>query len=251
VELVEGRVARWTNRVIGGPDAEQTDPERRPEMREDASGRGPVVRLDGHDDFLRLALPVGGKTALTLAAVTRTWEYQRASPNRDCGDAIGRELNCSGTDQSLLCWTEEGNAFTEQGIFFGIGQHEATFRFGTGDAYPHYKTPFVLEHPNDDRFVFALALLNGQERSLFINGAVPRGRARYDSDELIELRTRAQGEAVRAEPVAWIGKGRFEAPTSFWAGELLELFVYDASLDEGERGSLEAYVSCQYFPAGY
>lgn len=209
------RVARWSNLVMGGPDAEQGDSQRRPEWREDALAGGPVVRLDGHDDFLRLALPVGG------------------------------------TDQSLLCWTEEGNAFTEQGIFFGVGQHEATFRFGTGDAYPHYKTPFVLEHPNDDRFVFALALLDGQERSLFINGEVPRGRTSYESDELIELHARAEGEAVRAEPVAWIGKGRFEAPTSFWAGELAELFVYDASLDESERQSLEAYVTCRYFPTGY
>jgi hypothetical protein len=251
VELEGDAVRRWGNQVEGGPDAVQNEAGRRPTLVERALNGAPVVHLDGNDDVLSFEYAVGGKRALTLAAVARTWEYQSASPNADCGTAIGRELNCSGTDQSLLCWTEEGNRFDEQGIFFGVGQREATFRFGTGDAYPYYKTPFVLEHPNDDRFVFSLALLDGDVRTLFINGQVPRGRENYDTDELRELTTRANGGSVRAEPVAWIGKGRFNPETSFWAGEVAELFVYDAALDAAERGALEQYVKCAYFPGGY
>jgi hypothetical protein len=251
VELEAGGVRRWRNMVESGPAAEQIEPERRPSVLTDQLNGQSVVHLDGANDYLAFDFPVSGKTELTLAAVSRTWEYQSGSPNPDCGERIGRELNCSGTDQSLLCWTEEGNAFTEQGIFWGVGQREATFRFGTGDAYPHYKTPFVLEQPNEARFVFGLALLQGSERKLFLNGSVPRGRPNYETDELLALETRANGGAVRAEPTAWIGKGRFNPATSFWAGDLAELFVYDAALDDLERVELEAYVKCAYFPDGY
>jgi hypothetical protein len=251
VELEGEGVAAWRNLVAEGPDAVQGDSERRPRVVPSAINGAPAIRLDGENDFLSFELPVGGKTALTLAAVARTWEYQRASPNADCGDAIGRELNCSGTDQSLLCWNEEGNTFSEQGVFFGVGQHEATFRFGTGDAYQYYKTPFVLEHPNDDRFVVSLALLDGDDRTLFLNGEVPRGRVNYDTDELVELRARANGGSVRAESTGWIGKGRFNPASSFWAGEIAELFVYEASLDETERQALTDYLRCVYFPDGF
>lgn len=244
-------IGLWRNVVEGGPDAEQAEPERQPILIHDGINGRPVVRLDGNDDYLAFNFPVSGKTELTLATVSRTWEYQRASPNSDCGDRIGRELNCSGTDQSVLCWTEEGNAFTEQGIFYGLGQREATFRFGTGDSYPHYKTPFVLERPNEERFVFGMALLDGQLRKMLINGAVPRGRPNYESNELIELSTNAEGGAVRAEPIAWIGKGRFTPASSFWAGELAELLVYEVALDLAEQSELEAYVRCSYFPNGY
>jgi hypothetical protein len=246
-----GRVASWENLIAGGPSASQGDGGRQPELVTNALNGAPAVKLDGEDDYLMFDFPVGGKTELTLSAVARTWEYQQASPNADCGDAIGRELNCSGTDQSLLCWNEEGGQFAEQGVFFAVGQREATFRFGTGESYAHYKTPFVLEHPNDDRFVWSLGLLDGNERTLFLNGEVPRGRENYNSNELIELRTSANGGSIRAESTAWIGKGRFNPPTSFWAGEVAELFVYDVALNESERTQLQSYVLCSYFPDGF
>src|SRR5689334_15794199 len=77
VELEGVGISRWRNAIEGGPPATQSEAGKRPTLIASAINGHPAVHLDGQDDLLALEFPVAGKTALTLAAVARTWEYQR------------------------------------------------------------------------------------------------------------------------------------------------------------------------------
>jgi hypothetical protein len=237
---------------------------RRPTVRLNALNGKTVVRFDGEDDFLSFTFPVTGKDKLSVVTVARTWRYDRGGENNDCDfdkdgiTDIGRELNCSGTDQTFLAWNEGSGAFKSSGIFLGLGQTESTFRFGTGRAYRFYKTPFVLEKPVNDSFVWTAAVMDGVARTFYINNAVPRGRTNYRDTELFELRTRADqneagatqsnwtGAVGDTESTAWLGRGRFDQSTSFWPGEMAELLVYESALSTEDRAQLSRYVKCAY-----
>jgi hypothetical protein len=262
----EGGVRAWHSLAEPSIEAAQDDGNRRPQVIDAALNGHPVIQLDGEDDVLGFPFPVTGLDHMSLAAVSRTWTYQPGSPNADCDfdddglTDVGRELNCSGTDQSLLCWNEGGGAFASTGIFYGVSQTEVTFRFGTGQQYRFYKTPFVLESPPEDRFNWNLAVMNGAERTFWLDGVVPSGRLDYRDPEVFELRTRSDLDSAgathgdwpaalgSAEPNAWIGRGRFEPATSYWAGEVAEILIWDVALTDNEREQLQRYVECRYFP---
>jgi hypothetical protein len=263
--LQGGYVAAWKDTNGTEIVATQNNASQRPIVRNNALNGHAVVHFDGIDDSLSFPFLVTGKDKMTIAIVSRTWEYQRASENRDCDfdkdglTDVGRELNCSGTDQSMLAWNEGGGAFASTGIFLGLGQTEATFRFGTGNAYRGYKTPYILEEPVKDRFVTFVATMDGYDRKININGAIPRGSPNYrDLKPLQTLATRAdtddQGKVhsdwpaaiQRTENTAWIARGRFDAPTGYWAGDVAEISIYNAALTDAERLALEASLRCRY-----
>lgn len=256
-------VATWTDQV-SNIEAVQADATRRPSVRSNALLGKPVIRFDGDNDFLSFTFPVTGKDKLSVVTIGRTWQLQRGAENADCDfdkdgtTDVGRELNCSGTDQTFLTWNEGSDDFKSTGIFLGLGQHEATFRFGTGRDYRFFKTPFVLEKPINDAFVWSAAILDGVWRTLYVNNQIPRGRANYRDAALHELRTRADqnGQGVMqagwtgavgdTESTAWIGRGRFEAASSFWAGEIAEMLIYEVALSDADRMQLARYVKCTY-----
>ncbi len=265
VSLEGDSVSAWADQSgLTNPAATQGDGARRPTVNAGALNGRPVIHFDGEDDYLELPFPVNGLDHMTIAAVSRTWIFQSGSPNNDCDSDkdgltdIGRELNCSGTDQSLITWPEGNAQFAETGVFYGLGQTEATFRFGTGKDYLHYKTPFVLLNPPGDAFVWSAAVMNGPLRRFYLNGTIPTGRLDYRDDTTALLETtalrdesdRPQPDApaaiARAEPVAHIGRGRFQAATSFWAGDLAELLIYDTALSDSELSALGAYIECAY-----
>ena len=265
--LEGGAVVAWKDASGAEVVATQKVASQRPSVRANALNGHAVVHFDGKDDSLSFPFVVTGKDKLTIAVVSRTWEYQRASENRDCDfdkdglTDVGRELNCSGTDQSLLAWNEGGGAFASTGLFLGLGQTEATFRFGTGKAYRGFKTPYILEEPVKDRFVTFVATMDGYDRKVSINGSVPRGSPNYrDLKPLQTLATRAdtddQGKVhadwpaaiQRTENTAWIARGRFDAPTGYWAGEVAEISIYNVALTDAERVSLEASLRCKFLP---
>lgn len=246
------------------PAATQQESQRRPSVKLGALNGSPVIHFDGEDDYLRLPFEVTGRDQMTIAAVSRTWTFQNGSPNHDCdfnGDGltdVGRELNCSGTDQDLITWPEQGGQFSATGVFYGVGQTEATFRFGTGQQYRRYKTPFVLTEPPGERFVWSAGVMNGAARRFFLNGVTPNGRLDYRDDIVEKLETSAQqtyGGSPRpdwpvavtgTEGTANIGRGRFQASSSFWAGDLAELLIYDTALVDADLAGLGAYVACSY-----
>lgn len=261
--LADQSVAAWTDQV-SNIVAAQADATRRPSVRSNALNGKPVIRFDGDNDFLSFVFPVTGKDKMSVVTIGRTWQFQRGSENADCDfdkdglTDVGRELNCSGTDQTFLAWNEGGNAFKSTGIFLGLGQQEATFRFGTGRDYQYFKTPFILEKPINDAFVWSAAVLDGVWRTLYVNNQIPRGRSNYRDAALHELRTRADqngqgamqagwtGVVGDTEPTAWMGRGRFNVNTSFWAGEVAEMLIYEVALSEAERAQLGRYVKCTY-----
>ncbi len=261
--LQDQNVAAWTDQ-ISNLQAGQADATRRPSVRSNALNGKPVIRFDGDNDFLSFQFPVTGRDKMSVVTIGRTWQFERGSENADCDfdkdglTDVGRELNCSGTDQTYLAWNEGSNAFKSAGIFLALGQREATFRFGTGRDYQFFKTPFVLEKPIHDAFVWSAAVLDGVWRTLYVNNQIPRGRSNYRDAALHELRARADqnGQGVMqagwtgavgdTEPTAWIGRGRFNVNTSFWAGEVAELLIYDIALSEAERTQLGRYVKCAY-----
>jgi len=239
----------------------------RPAVRANALNGHAVLHFDGNDDSLSFPFVVTGKDKLTIAVVSRTWEYQPGGENRDCDfdkdglTDIGRELNCSGTDQSLRAWNEGGGAFASTGVFLGLGQTETTFRFGTGKSYRGYKTAYILEEPIKDRFVTFVATMDGYERKMSINGSVPKGSPNYrdlkplqrlahrtDTDEQGNVHADWPAAVQRTENMAWIARGRFDAPTGYWAGEVAEISIYNVALTDAERVSLEASLRCRFFP---
>ncbi len=265
VNLQGDSLSEWADQSgQNNPPATQGEASRRPTIKPAAVNGRPVVHFDGEDDYLALPFPVNGRDHMTIAAISRTWAFQNGSPNNDCDfdhdglTDVGRELNCSGTDQSLITWPEGNAQFAHTGIFYGIGQTEATFRFGTGTEYLHFKTPFVLLNPPADAFVWSAAVMNGPSRRFYLNGAIPTGRLDYRDATTATLDTttlrsdydRPQPDAPsavdRTEPVAHIGRGRFEPATSFWAGDLAELLIYDTALSDSDLSLLGTYVKCTY-----
>ncbi len=265
IALQGDAVSAWADTSgQNNPAANQADEGRRPTVQAGALGGRPVVHFDGDDDYLNLPFPVNGLDQMTIASVSRTWALQNGSPNNDCDfnqdglTDVGRELNCSGTDQDLITWPETAGHFDATGIFYAVGQSEVTFRFGTGQEYNHYKTPFVLTQPPQDAFVWGAAVMAGASRRFYLNGVTPSGRLDYRDDIVERLETSAQqrygGDARpdwpvvvhNAEATAHIGRGRFEPASSFWAGDLAELLIYDAALSAEELSALGAYVRCTY-----
>lgn len=262
--MLDGQnVAAWRDQV-SQVQATQADASRRPSVRNNAINGKAVIRFDGENDFLSFVFPVTGKDKMSVVTIGRTWQFQRGGENADCDfdkdgiTDIGRELNCSGTDQTFLTWNEGGGGFKSTGIFLGLGQQEATFRFGNGRDYRFFKTPFVLDKPVNDAFVWSAAVMDGVWRTLYINNEIPRGRTNYRDAALHELRTRADQNAQGAtqagwtgaigdtESTAWLGRGRFGENTSFWAGEIAELLIYEAALSDADRAQVGRYVKCTY-----
>ena len=262
--MLDGQnVSAWSDQV-SQVQATQADASRRPSVRNNAINGKAVIRFDGENDFLQFVFPVTGKDKMSVVTIGRTWQFQRGGENADCDfdkdgiTDIGRELNCSGTDQTFLTWNEGGGGFKSTGIFLGLGQQEATFRFGNGRDYRFFKTPFVLDKPVNDAFVWSAAVMDGLWRTLYINNEIPRGRTNYRDAALHELRTRADQNAQGAtqagwtgaigdtESTAWLGRGRFGENTSFWAGEIAELLIYEAALSDADRAQVGRYVKCTY-----
>jgi hypothetical protein len=100
--------------------------------------------------------------------------------------------------------------------------------------------------------------MNGPSRRFYLNGTIPTGRFDYrdataamlDTTALRDPYDRPQPDAptagARTEPIAHIGRGRFQPATSFWAGDLAELLIYDTALSDSELGALATYVRCAY-----
>lgn len=258
-------VSTWLDHSLAAnPAATQREAERRPILLPAAVHGKAALHFDGNDDFLELPFAVNGRDHMTVAAVSRTWAYQRGSENTDCDfdkdgvSDIGRELNCSGTDQNVVTWNEGAGKFAQLGIFLGVGQREVTFRFGTGQSYQFFKTPYILEKPIDDAFVGWVAVLNGMERQFYLNGSIPKGRLNYRDSDLVSLTARADHDesgtihrdwpaaVADTEASAWIGRGRFGADTSYWAGDLAELLIYETALNDSARALLRQYMNCAY-----
>ncbi len=99
---------------------------------------------------------------------------------------------------------------------------------------------------------------DGAARRFFLNGVTPSGRLDYRDDIVEKLETTSQQTyggsprpdwpvAVRGtEGTANIGRGRFQPSSSFWAGDLAELLIYDTALVDVELAGLGAYVACSY-----
>ena len=98
---LRANVAAWTDQV-SQVQATQGSTARQPTLRSNALNGKPVVRFDGDDDFLSFTYPLTGKHKMSVVTISRTWALQPASPNDVCGTQIGKELNCSGTDQTFL-----------------------------------------------------------------------------------------------------------------------------------------------------
>ncbi len=240
VELEGGGVKAW--RDTSGANnavADQSEAGRRPTVRANAIAGHPVVRFDGRDDFLTFTRNLVGRTHMTIVAIASTWEFQPSNPNPGCGGDDKQELNCSGTDQSILMFPEPG--FVSGGVIVGAGQKEVNMRFGTGAQYGGYKAVHVRPQSIGAAYTWTTALLDGPKRRLYVEGL------RFPN-ESFEPTASGDGAIQKTEGFGWIGRGRFgENERTFWSGDLAELVMYDTTLTGAELTALDEYVKCTYF----
>ena len=204
-------VARWTDRSGQGHDASQEASLNQPKAVATSLGK-PAVRFDGVNDFLAFTNAINELSGLSIFLVANN-----TSPAQDGGSSY--------SDSPAIFWNETDSWGW---VFLSPFQGNVNWRIGTTIANNNQR----YDRPSSVASAYTLTELvkNSDVESLYVNGEpvhTVSGLGLYTY-------------GVRED--GYLGRG----DSTYFAGDVLEVLVYNAALSDADRATVEAYLTDKY-----
>ena len=213
VKLNSGRVSQWSDQSGSGTHAQQKTFSYQPAFLSSAVNGLPAVRFDGTNDFMTFSLPLNGLTAMTIVLVSAAAQDVTGSSN--------------GVSNAPIFWNETANWGTVHlSPFAGV----VKYRFGTGQVgnLPVYTRPASYLN----RYSLTTVIKNGTTETLYID-TVP---VLSQSGKLATI--------ANVSSTGNLGRGY---TNTYFQGDIAEVLVYKAALNDADRQALDQYLMTKYF----
>jgi hypothetical protein len=204
-------VAQWADQSGLGHDAYQPTAANQPQLVTAAIG-APAVRFDGANDFLNFTNNINELTGLSIFIVANN-----TSPTQTGGTGY--------SDSPAIFWNETAGWGW---VFLSPFQTNVNWRIGTTvqNNNERYSRPASI----GSGYSLTTLVKNLDAESLYVNKSLARG---VSGKGLLVYGSREDG---------YLGRGQ----SAYYAGEILEVLVYNAALSDTDRQAVEDYLYTKY-----
>lgn len=201
-------IGAWVDLSGNGNDTLQTTTANKPLLKLNIVNGKPVIRFDGSDDFLSVALDLNLSASddLTIFLVTKPVD-NAATKNimgnyKNSGDSQGLRLRYSSIEKLEFITRKDAVTITQ----LRATDPDSTFALGVGQ-------------------------LDSGTQKLYKNGTLQNSAS--------------QSDMTGNNTNVFVGKIR-ESDTNEYAGDIAEMLIYDSALSNDDRGTIEDYLNGRY-----
>ena len=213
VTLNGSTVSQWADQSPLGNNAYQSDPASQPTLVTSAIG-APAIGFDGIADLLFFTNDINGLSGITIFLVANNTD-----PSQTGGSGA--------SDSPAIFWNES----VDWGwVYLSPLQGVVNWRIGSGDATTSTNGLYIRPVSLGARYSVTTLKKDSTMETLYVNGTN------------VQAITALSAQTAGVRPDGTLG-GR---PGSCFAGEILEVLVYNTALSDTDRATVESYLLAKY-----
>ena len=215
VTLNGSTVSQWADQSGSGTNASQGTSASQPILVANALNGKPALRFDGSNDYMTFNLPINGLTGMTVLLVSSNRASQTAGSSQ--------------AEYAAIFWNETTSWGT---VYLSPFQSQVAWRFGTTQVY------------NRQIYTRPSSVGSGYTRTTMKHDGPAGTDTLYVNGVQVQSATGKLSSLTGHQDTGNLGRGYNN--NTYFNGDIVEVLVYNRTLSDSERQSVEQYLGTKY-----